>query len=87
LPAALVTRFVLPALLPQDFAIRDVNAFRRSHRRPALQGVRRIGRAAIVLWSGSAGDAGDAVLYHDRATLWNRELSALSPVPIEEQGL
>jgi predicted exporter len=82
--AALVTRFVLPALLPLNFAIRDVTPF-GARIAALLQGVRRIGRAAIVLWSVALVMLAIAVLYHDRATLWNRELSALSPVPIEEQ--
>jgi predicted exporter len=82
--AALVTRFVLPALLPGDFAIRDVTPF-GTRIAARLQGVRRIGRAAIVLWSIALVMLAVAVLFHDRATLWNRELSALSPVSIEEQ--
>jgi predicted exporter len=82
--AALVTRFVLPALLPRDFAIRDVTPF-GARVAALLQGVRRIGRAAIALWSIALVMLAIAVLYHDRATLWNRELSALSPVSIEEQ--
>ena len=83
--AGLVTRFVLPALLPPDFAIRDVTSLGR---RVAglLQGVRRIGRRALVLWSAALVLLAIAVLYHDRATLWNRELSALSPVSLEEQN-
>jgi predicted exporter len=82
--AALVTRFVLPALLPRDFAIRDVAPF-GARAAALLQGVRRIGRAATALWSVALVMLAIAVLYHDRATLWNRELSALSPVSIEEQ--
>ena len=83
--AGLVTRFVLPALLPPDFAIRDVTSL--GHRVAGLlQGVRRIGRPALVLWSAAVVLPAIAVLYHDRATLWNRELSALSPVSLEEQN-
>ena len=82
--AALVTRFVLPALLPGDFAIRDVTPF-GTRIATRLQGVRRIGRASIMLWSVALVMLAVAVLFHDRATLWNRELSALSPVSLEEQ--
>jgi len=82
--AALVTRFVLPALLPGNFAIRDVTPF-GARIAALLQGVRRIGRASIVLWSIALAMLAIAVLFHDRATLWNRELSALSPVSIQEQ--
>jgi predicted exporter len=83
--AALVTRHVLPALLPSDFAIRDVTPF-GNRVAGLLQGVRRIGRTAIVLWSAALVMLAIAVLYHGRATLWNRELSALSPVSVEEQN-
>jgi len=82
--AAVVTRFVLPALLPGNFAIRDVAPF-GARIGTLLQGVRRIGRASIVLWSVALVMLAIAVLFHDRATLWNRELSALSPVSIQEQ--
>jgi predicted exporter len=82
--AALVTRFVLPALLPGNFAIRDVAPF-GARIGALLQGVRRIGRASIALWSVALVMLAIAVLFHDRATLWNRELSALSPVSIQEQ--
>ena len=82
--AALVTRFVLPALLPGNFAIRDVTPF-GTRIAALLQGVRRIGRASIALWGVALVMLAIAVLFHHRATLWNRELSALSPVSIEEQ--
>jgi predicted exporter len=82
--AALVTRFVLPALLPVNFAIRDVAPF-GNRIAGLLQRVRRIGRASILLWGVALVMLAIAVLFHDRATLWNRELSALSPVSIQEQ--
>jgi predicted exporter len=83
--AALVTRYVLPALLPADFAIRDVTPF-GTRVAVLLQAVRRIGRAALALGSIVLVLLAIAVLYRDRATLWNRELSALSPVSPEEQN-
>ena len=82
--AAFVTRFVLPALLPPSLTVRDVTPLGR---RVAglLQTVQRLGRAAVP-WSGAAlAMLALAVLYHDREALWNRELSALSPVSAEEQ--
>jgi predicted exporter len=82
--AALVTRFVLPALLPADFTIRDVAPFGRRVAQ-LLQRTRRIGPAARVLWTAALLMLAITVLYQDRATLWNRELSALSPVSAEEQ--
>jgi predicted exporter len=80
--AALVTRFVLPELLPAGFAIRDVaplgvgvgrlrDALRRSGG-PLLAG------AACTLAAAAA-----FVIYQHQHTLWNHELSALSPVAPE----
>jgi predicted exporter len=80
--AALVTRFVLPELLPAGFAIRDVaplgvwagrlrDALRRSGA-PLLAG------AACALAAAAA-----FVIHQHRHTLWNHELSALSPVAPE----
>jgi predicted exporter len=82
--AALVTRYVLPALLPPDFTIRDV--------RPlglrvggVLQGAQLSGRA-VLLCGAALVTLAAGVLYHDRASLWNRELSALSPISSAEQN-
>ena len=79
--AALVTRFVLPAWRPRTLSIRDL----------APAGVRlgrllerlRPARAALLLVPLLAG----ATLYLHRGTLWNRELSALSPIPAAQQAL
>ena len=82
--AALVTRFVLPALLPPELRVRDVTPLGR-RAAGVLQAVQRFSRAAI-LWCGAAlVTLALAVLYYDRETLWNRELSALSPVSTAEQ--
>ncbi|MFM0323236.1 MMPL family transporter [Caballeronia glebae] len=79
--AGIVTRFVLPHLLPQGFAIRDVSrlgnllaraAARASHLRVAL---------AVLLF------AALATLLMQRHGLWSQELSALSPVPQASQDL
>jgi len=82
--AAFVTRFVLPALLPPNLTVRDVTPLGR---RVAglLQAVQRFGRGAIF-WSGAVLVLlALTVLYYDRETLWNRELSALSPISTGEQ--
>lgn len=79
--AALVTRFVLPAWRPRTLSIRDL----------APAGARlgwwlerlRPARAALLLVPLLAG----ATLYLHRGTLWNRELSALSPIPAAQQAL
>jgi predicted exporter len=83
--AALVTRYVLPALLPAGFTIRDV--------RPLglrvgglLQRTQPVSGRAILLCGAALVMIALAVLYHDRESLWNRELSALSPVSTDEQN-
>jgi predicted exporter len=79
--AALVTRFVLPGWLPRGFAIRDLSAPVERLAR-ALQKVRGV-RSALLLVPLLAG----AALYVHRGTLWNRELSALNPIPAADQAL
>jgi predicted exporter len=77
--AALVTRFVLPEIVPARLVVRDVAPIgarlgrlrqRVPHPRALLLG---LGVVAV------------AVLAMHRGTLWNRELSALSPVPAADQ--
>jgi predicted exporter len=81
--AALVTRFVLPELLPRGFKVRDVTPLGL---RLALlrESARRSGSLAISGMACAIAVAAVLVLYrhHD---LWNRELSALSPVSPEDQ--
>jgi predicted exporter len=79
--AALVTRFVLPYWLPRNFSIRDVSPIgvATSH---LLQRVRG---APVVL--GLLAALAGAVVYLHRDTLWNNELSALSPVSQADQDL
>jgi predicted exporter len=79
--AALVTRFVLPGWLPRSFAIRDLSASGERLAR-AVQKARGI-RSALWLVPLLAG----AALYVHRGTLWNRELSALNPIPAADQAL
>lgn len=79
--AALVTRFVLPHWLPRNFVIRDVSPIGAAVSR-LLQ---RIKGAPIILIVLSV--AAGVVLYLHRDTLWNRELSALSPVSLADQDL
>jgi predicted exporter len=82
--AAWVTRYVLPALLPRDFAIHDVaplgavvaRGLAQMRRLPALGAA----ACAVALASIALG-----ALYRHHGTLWNRELSALSPVSPEAQ--
>jgi predicted exporter len=82
--AGAVTRFVLPELLPGDIAIRDITTW-GSRLERLLHPVRRLSGAA--LWGMALATAGIAalMLYQQRDTLWNRELSSLSPIPLSEQ--
>jgi predicted exporter len=82
--AALVTRHVLPALLPSGFVIRDVTPIgsrvaRLLHRARQLRGL-HLAAFSVAL---AASALAVLCLHHD--TLWNRELSALSPVSAEDR--
>jgi predicted exporter len=79
--AVLVTRYVLPTLVPKNLALRD------------LQGAgvlldRTIGQASHLRWLIVALllGAGATVAYHG-GEIWNRQLSALSPISKAEQQL
>jgi predicted exporter len=79
--AGIVTRFVLPHLLPQGFAIRDVSRLGTLLARLAAQASRlRVALAVLLL-------AAAATLLMQRHGLWSQELSALSPVPKASQDL
>lgn len=74
--AALVTRFVLPGLLPAGFEIRDVTPLgERLAGWVALAGRARL---RLLIWPLALVAALVITSHHDR--LWNRALSALSPV-------
>jgi len=79
--AALVTRFVLPELLPEHLRIRDLSGLgtRIGSLLQPLQ-ARRAWLLAVPLLAA-------AVLYAHRHSLWNRELSGLSPVSAQDQAL
>jgi predicted exporter len=79
--AGIVTRFVLPHLLPQGFAIRDVSRLGNLLARCAAR-ASRLRVALAVLLVGAA-----AVLLMQRHGLWSQELSSLSPVPQASQDL
>jgi len=72
--AALVTRFVLPQLLPTHFAVRDLS--RTGQRLKLLVTHLRGLRWLVVLLAIGA----IAVVLAHRHTLWNTQLSALSPI-------
>ncbi|SAK92704.1 exporter-like protein [Caballeronia temeraria] len=79
--AGIVTRFVLPHLLPQGFAIRDVSRLGTLLARFAAQASRLRLALAVLLF------AAVAALLTQRHGLWSQELSALSPVPKASQDL
>jgi predicted exporter len=82
--AALVTRFVLPALLPPGFVIHDVaplgERVARLLRWPRhLRGWQLAGLSLLLVVVDLT------VLHRHEGTLWNRELAALSPVSAADQ--
>jgi predicted exporter len=78
--AALVTRFVLPAWLPADFAIADLT--RLGVRATDLLGKLAAVRFYILLLPALAA----VYLYGHRDSLWNHALSALSPISAASQA-
>ena len=82
--AACVTRYVLPALLPAGFAIRDVAPFGRRIG-ALLRPMRQLPGGALAAAAAVLAAAAIAILLRHDATLWNRELSALSPVSAQDQ--
>ena len=79
--AAVVTRFVLPELLPPGFRIRDIAPLgRRLAALTARAGRLRWLLAALTL-------AACAVLTIHRDNLWNNKLAALSPISTADQAV
>jgi predicted exporter len=86
LAAAAVTRFVLPELAPRRFAIRDLaplGARVSAWMEPARRARGRVPWALAVALAGVA----LGVLVLARGTLWNRELSRLSPPSPAQQRI
>ncbi len=79
--AAAVTRFVLPRLVPAGFRVRDL-----SFLGSALTVI--MARARTLRWGLFAILILAAILiWSHRDSLWNSDLSALSPVPVADQEL
>jgi predicted exporter len=83
--AALVTRFVLPALLPSGFVIRDVTPIGLRVAR-MLRPARQLPGIVIAAFGLALAALAMIVLYRHQDTLWNHELAALSPISMEEQN-
>lgn len=79
--AALVTRFVLPQLVPATLHLRDVAPLGRRLQWLAARAHRL--RWLVLVLVVAAG----TVLAMHRGTLWGRELQALSPVSASDQAL
>jgi predicted exporter len=79
--AALVTRLVLPQLLPQRLRLRDLAPLGAAAARLRVR-LHGLGIAALGLGLVCA-----VVLYLHRDALWNRDLAALSPVAAAAQAL
>ncbi len=79
--AAFVTRFVLPSLLPKNFAVRDLTHIGKVVQKSLLQLQRmRAGLFVIALLACTT-------LWINRDHLWQPELNALSPVSAADQSL
>jgi predicted exporter len=79
--AALVTRFILPLLMPSQPALRDLSGVGR-----VLEQIfQRLGGHTRLLLLLLAAATAVVAWHHDK--IWNRQLSALSPVTAEEQAL
>ncbi|OGV76542.1 MAG: hypothetical protein A3I83_09990 [Methylotenera sp. RIFCSPLOWO2_02_FULL_45_14] len=79
--AAVMTRYVLPHLLPANFQIRDVTGAGLTLSRYAALAPRLRWPAIALLVASSA------VVYQHHDYLWNNELAALSPVSAADQAL
>jgi predicted exporter len=79
LVAALVTRFVLPPLMPRRLTLADLTPAGA-----ALQALLGAIRAPRLICLGAAGLA-LLVLAGERGAVWNRELASLSPVAVADQ--
>ncbi len=79
--AVLVTRYVLPVVMPQHFVLRDLSSIGITLDR-IMNYATRLRWTIIVL----ALAAGSVVLFHSGA-IWNKQLSALSPISKAEQQL
>ncbi|MGH8318357.1 MAG: MMPL family transporter [Steroidobacteraceae bacterium] len=81
LAAGLVTRFVLPELLPRGFVIRDLTPIGRA----AARALAKVSAGRVLVAAVAIGAA--VVLGLNRDRLWSHDLSALSPVPVAAQQL
>ncbi|GAB4062801.1 MMPL family transporter [Uliginosibacterium sediminicola] len=81
LAAVLVTRYVLPALLPAKLAMRDIRPLGARMARVAQQLVRLRGLLLALIIAAAA------LLLLRHGEIWNHSISALNPVPLAAQEL
>ncbi len=79
--AALVTRFVLPTLLPRNLRVRDLTAF-GCRLQIWVAWAARLRGPVLILFVAAC-----SVLLAKHDALWNRELAALNPVSDADQAL
>ena len=79
--AALVTRFVMPSLLPESFRIRDISGF-GARLLDAASGVRH-GPWIVAALAAAA----IAVLATQRSELWDMRIESLNPISREDRRL
>lgn len=77
--AGLVTRYILPELLPRSFRIRDVAPLGLKIGR--LRDSVRARHLAVASMACLIAAVALLVLYRHHDTLWNRELASLNPIP------
>jgi predicted exporter len=77
--AAAVTRYVLPSLLPENWAARPLDGLGRHFARV----IESLQRYRQLLWLVPV--VAVAIVYAHRNALWNRDIAALSPVSASDQ--
>ena len=78
--ALIVTRWVLPALIPEGYAVRGADAAPKMLW--LVQHAPRLRYAALIVTAAAA-----VFLIAERSSLWSDDLSRLNPVPLSEQRL
>ncbi|MDB5799996.1 MAG: hypothetical protein JWL63_935 [Rhodocyclales bacterium] len=81
LAAVLVTRYVLPPLMPKNVRMRDIEPLGAR----LAAAVRWLARGRVVAWVLIAAAALFLCVQHTH--IWNHDISALNPVPLADQQL
>jgi predicted exporter len=81
LAAVMVTRYVLPVLMPKEVRMRDIEPLGAR----LARAVNWLARGRIVVWALIL--AAGLFLGVQHAHIWNHDISALNPVPLADQQL